>query len=210
MPRGRQTPVEIRREVHRLVREEGVTNAAEIYRYLERKFTGTGVPVPSERSIRNLVRELVPPDPSGPWAPGPDNDPREDALILTTLAERPRRWPDRWAGKDWLAITNEHARWLVWLRTGWPDIDPLVALALAAEYRARREAGRETADLDAYLAFAPWRSRDAYQQWDAAIKAGLVQEPPNFYGSWAAFTVMAKEVREEGKGDVKQAPEGSR
>lgn len=206
MARGRQTPVEVQREVHRLVREEGITNAAEIFRYLERKFMGTGVPVPSERSIRNLVRELAPPDPSGRWVPGPDNDPQEDALILATLAERPRRAPDRWAGKDWLAITNERARWLVWLRVGWPDIDPIVALSLAADYRARREAGSHTADLDAYLAFAPWRSLDAYRRWDAAIKTGAIKEPPAYYGSWAAFTVMAAEVEQEGHDDGDQTP----
>lgn len=204
MPRGKAVPVEIRQEIHRLVRLEGITNARAICRYLAQKFTD----VPHERTVRNIVRELEPPDPSGPWAPGPDNDPQEDALILATLAERPRRWPNRWAGKDWFTITNEHARWLVWLRTGWPDMDPIVALSLAAEYRTRREAGRETADLNAYLAFTPWRSLDAYQQWVAAIKEGTVQEPPAYYGGWAAFTVMATEVRREGKGDVKQAPKG--
>lgn len=205
MPRGRQTPVEIRREVHRLVREEGITNAAEICRYLERKFEGTNVPVPSERSIRNLVRELVPPDPSGPWVPG-EGDPEEDALVLETAAE----WVRRTRKRRWPKLTQERARWIAWVRRGWPDLDPVIAFVVAEDYRARRANEMDTTDLDAFLAFTPWRGEQFYRQWAEAIEQERIPQPPVWYLFASALPVGEPGAPKPPAGGIKhgQAPQG--
>ena len=173
MPRGRQVPVEIQREVHRLVREEGIRNAVEIHAYLQRKFPNLAVP--TDRTIRNLVKEIAPPDPSAPWVPG--DDPEEDALILETVAE----WVRRSRKAEWPQISQDRARWIAWVRRGWPDLDPVIAFVVAEDYRARRANEGDTADLDAFLAFTPWRGQDFYAQWAQAVDQGRVPRPPVWY-----------------------------
>lgn len=155
MPRGKAIPVEIRQEIHRLVRLEGITNARAICRYLAQKFTD----VPHERTVRNIVRELAPPDPSEPWQPSPDDDPEGAALVLETLsavALSRGKWPQ---------VTKEHALWIAWLRKGWPDMEPMLAFSLAEDYRARHANQRTTEDLDALLAYTPWRSEEHFYRW---------------------------------------------
>lgn len=228
MPRGRRIPVEVQREIYRLVREDGFTNAAEIRRYLEKRFPAQDVP--SERTIRNVVRELEHEDTSGPWTPGPENDPRHDALVMRLLARRvafAQRVPDapehlrKWSHHR-ERMTKEQVRWLVWVHTGWPDLDIGLANAIASEYRWRRQTGKRTDDLDAILGFAPWRSAANYRAWEAALDRGDIEEPP-FHFYWALSLIgtaeeMLEEQRksngrreatadEEEKGDG-QAPQG--
>ncbi|MDI6871235.1 MAG: hypothetical protein QME79_07740 [Bacillota bacterium] len=185
--RQRRIDPEVYREIHRMVREGGYTNAAEIWREVDHRFPDKA---PSERTIRSVVRELLPPDASGPWRPGPENDPEDDARILATMAECAARSK----GRSWQwELTQEHARWIAWLRAGWPDLDPVAAVVLAADYRARRETGRDCRDLDGYLAFAPWRSPEAYGRYQDAVKQGWLPESPDWY--WTA--AMAQNVQKQ-------------
>lgn len=179
----RRIDSEIYKEIHREVRQGTYINATELHKKLMERFPDK---VPSERTVRNIVRDLLPPDSSGPWLPGPDNNPEEDACVLTTLAEfiaggnKFSQW----------GITREHARWLAWVRTGWPDIPAQMAVVLAMDYRARREAGEDTTDLDTILAFAPWRSNDHYMAWQTASNKGQIPEVQLFYVTVAAVHRM--------------------
>ena len=75
---------------------------------------------------------------TGIWCQGPDADPEDAALILETVAEHMSRGKRRWPN-----IVNDHAQWIARPRKGWPDIDPVAALAPSADYlvapRSRRQ-----------------------------------------------------------------------
>lgn len=202
MPRGRQTPVEIRREVHRLVREEGITNAVEIEEYLRRQFPHLAIP--SDRTIRALVKEVAPPDPSAPWVPG--DDPEEDALILEAAAE----WVRRSKKRKWPKITQDRARWIAWVRRGWPDLDPVIAFVVAEDYRARRANDMDTTDLDAFLAFTPWRGPEFYGWWAQAVEQGRIPQPPVWYALAPALPVGEPGAPKPPAGGIEhgQAPQG--
>lgn len=110
-----------------MVLECGITNASEVSRAVTQRFPDKA---PSERTVRSIVKELLPPDPSGPWEPGPDSDPEDDARVLETIAAVVSR---RHCASWW--PTQELARWIAWIRAGWPDLDPLIAFILASDYR---------------------------------------------------------------------------
>jgi len=169
----RRIDPDVYNEIHRQVREGNFTNAAELHRHLVQKFPADA---PSERTVRNIVKELTPSDSSGIWRPGPDTDPEEAALILSALAKCISRWQDR----SMLPITNDRARWLAWLLKGWPDLDPMTALVLATDYLARSETEKSTEDLDGFLAFTPWRSAKEALLWQKARDKGL-PSPPIWY-----------------------------
>lgn len=181
--RRRRFPDAVYQAIHRMVREEGITNAAQVHQRLVAAFPDTA---PTERTVRTVVRELLPPDPSGAWQPGPDDEPEEAARVLAAMAAVAAR------GKGeprWQPLSRERARWVAWVLTGWPDLDPLVGVVLATDYWARRSAGRSTADLDAFLAFAPWRSDRAYQLFQELAERGRVPSPPLWY--WTAAMAQA-------------------
>lgn len=166
-----------------------VTNAAQMYRELAEQFPDKEI---SERTVRDIVNELMPPDPSGPWQSGPDNNPQDDALILESMAA----WLTRGSGRPW-NITRHHARWIAWVRSGWPDLDPLVAIVLAEDYRARCETGRDCGGLDAFLAFAPWRSQQDFTAFYEANKAGRVVHLAAWYWTTAVMKATIGAALEE-------------
>lgn len=180
--RRRRFPDEVYQEIYRMVREEGITNAAQIHERLVKAFPDTA---PTDRTVRTIVRELLPPDPSGPWQPGPDDDPEEAARVLEAVAEVVARAKGRPA---WQLPSRELARWIAWIRAGWPDLDPVVAVVLATDYWARRANKQGTADLDAFLAFAPWRSAEAYRRLQDATAQGRVPSLPLWY--WTAVMLI--------------------
>jgi len=181
--RFRRIAPEIYEEIRSMVQGGCVTNAAELTRYLETKFTNP----PSERTVRDVVRELLPPDPSGPWQPGPDDDPEKAARVLEAWAAAVARSKGQ---PKWRMPSRGRARWIAWIRAGWPDLDPVVAVVLATDYWARRASGKDTADLDAYLAFTPWRSTDHYKRWQDALEEGLAAKPPLFYFTGASVAAL--------------------
>ncbi|MBE3590444.1 MAG: hypothetical protein IMW98_06435 [Firmicutes bacterium] len=203
----RRFPEEVYQAIYRMVREEGLTNAAQIHERLVQAFPDTA---PTDRTVRAIVRELLPPDPSGPWQPGPDDDPEEAALVLEAWAETMARAKGR---ASWKLPSRERARWIAWIRSGWPDLDPVVAVVLATDYWARRASKQSTADLDAFLAFAPWRSEEAYSRLQEAIQQGRVPEPPQWYLVSSSVLLMQRAIdasRQSTEGGEQHGPAGSR
>ncbi len=184
--RPRRIPPEVYQEIHRMVLEGGITNATEVFRILEQKFPDK---CPSERTVRNVVRELMPMDPSGPWRPGPDEDPEEAARVLSAWADTLVRTKGE---PHWRPLSRDRARWIAWILTGWPDLDPVVAVVLGTDYWGRQRSGRDTQDLDAFLAFAPWRSPEAWQRFQQVTQAGRVPNPPRWY--WTAAMAQAMKM----------------
>lgn len=184
----RRFPDEVYQAIYRMVREEGITNAAQIHERLVKAFPDTA---PTDRTVRTIVRELLPPDPSGPWQPGPDDDPEEAARVLEAMAEAVARAKDKPA---WKLPSRERARWIAWIRAGWPDLDPVAALVLATDYWARRANNKPTEDLDAFLAFAPWRSPEAYRRFQKLADQGLVPSPPLWYWTFAATQHLSRQL----------------
>ena len=89
----------------------------------------------------------------------------EAALVFGTMAavmQRTGHFP---------TLTRAQARWLLWVREAVPDLDPVEAWELGLLYFAReRSKTHDYADLDALLAFAPWRSEEARSEYHAAVK----------------------------------------
>jgi len=187
-------------EIHRRVREGSFTNAAELHRELQRQFPDSA---PSERTVRDIVKELTPSDASGQWQPGPDTDPEEAALVLKAIAECQIRWKDARP----LKVSNDRAKWLAWLLKGWPDLDPGVALVLATDYWVRREAGDSTDDLDGFLAFAPWRSTENSARWQKALKNGL-PSPPLWYRTSVMVQIVQSQLEKEKKEEKADGKKG--
>lgn len=202
--RRRRIDPEVYQEIHRMVREGVYTSAAQVHRALEKRF---GTETPSVRTVQDIVRELDPPDPSGPWTPGPENDPEDDARVLGVMGElfphpgevaiEPAEFLVRHDFKEearvkealqraeqarheirWNPPSRDHAKWIAWLRGGWPDLPGTATWILAAEYRARRAREKDTSDCDAFLAFAPWRSGRAYLRYIDMVRDGRIPGAP--------------------------------
>ena len=170
-----------------LVREKGYTNAAAIYRLAEQKFPDL---CPSERTIRNLVAELLPPDPSGPWVPDPTGWDGESARrVLQAWADR---FPDD-GPSAWQPPSAEQARWLRWVLEGWPDLPGAVAARLADELRARHANRQDMSGLLAWLAFTPWRGWKEWSRYHRLRRAGKV--PFSGWISWEVWAMHEAAVR---------------
>lgn len=188
--RRRRIDSDVYDEIGRIVRTDDWTNATEVWRKVCDRFPDRA---PSDRTVRDVVNELRPPDPSGPWQPGPDGDPTEDALILDALAAA---WEHGFRRKR--PLSREEARWIGWVRSGWPDLDLLTALVVASEYRARRQKEAATGDLDGFLAYAPWRSHEAGKRMQTAIAEGRALHPPVWIWNAAAIQNLRTEMDKAG------------
>lgn len=109
---------------------------------------------PTGRTIRNwIARGWVskPVRPSDPWSlmHGRPEDVPLVLPVLEVVARLPR-------AAQWLSI--EEAEAVARIRRAVPEVKPAAALTLAILYVSRK--GKETTDLDLYLAFHPWRSED--------------------------------------------------
>ncbi len=119
----------------------------------------------SERTIRDRINRLRPPDTSGPWSMA-DADPEDAALVLPVLAEA-----IEWSGGHSRRFSKAVARWIVKVRVAAPDLPVSWALNVAEAYRAAEERsdGEELESLDQMLAFAPWRDSYYYRRYQQAF-----------------------------------------
>ena len=110
--------------------------------------------IPHIRTIQRIVRENTPQDPSAPWqlaeASGGDA-----ALVLPVLAAMIEVSEGRLK-----ALSTAKAEWIVKLRRVADDLPLWAIYELTIKYMLRRERHNPTDDLDAFLAFAPWRSKE--------------------------------------------------
>jgi hypothetical protein len=120
--------------------------------------------VPSQRTIHNIVREHTPRDDTDPWALA-DAEADEAALILPVLAAIIEKTEERRS-----YLTQAQARWIVRIRRAAPDLNAWMVYLIALNYMALAEHGLPHNRLDAYLAFAPWRSQENRWRYNKATE----------------------------------------
>ena len=108
-----------------------------------------------ERVRRARVQEAQ--DMSGQWTLA-SADPVSAGLVLDTIAAVIE---DTGGGVH--SLTVAHGRWVEAIRQARPDLPLFSAWYLARMYVRRQNDGKPTDDYDRFLAFAPWRSRDALE-----------------------------------------------
>jgi hypothetical protein len=130
--------------------------------------------VPTLRTIQRRVKEIRPPDPSGPWSFS-DADVDEARLVLPILAAAI-------LDGEGQGITRGEAALIAQIAEACPDLaeqSALNVLYLARLYQARSANKERTNDLDAYLAFAAWRGDEEYATWRYAIDQGWIDDALN-------------------------------
>ena len=142
--------------------------------------------VPSLRTVQDVVNELRGLDTSGSWTIADARDGEEARLVLETLAavieatEGKRR-----------EITRGEAAWVIRIRRAAPDLHPWEAFRLARTYLRLEERGEPSGFLDAFLAFAPWRSPEHFERTKAAIRKGWLPAYRGGYpGAFTHFTAL--------------------
>jgi hypothetical protein len=127
--------------------------------------------VPADvRTIQRIVRTVRSPDLSGSWTLA-QASPDEARAVLPVLAlVLERGYVDR--------LTLDEASWIYKLALIARDL-PLQRLWLAAtSYRVRVAHKLPTGDLDAFLAFAPWRGHEDQRRYWRLVVERKVQRPP--------------------------------
>ena len=83
------------------------------------------------------------------------------------------------------SLTNRMARWLWRIHLAAPELDVYDASHEASRYASREMVSQYhdrpfvTGDLDARIAYKPWRSEEAMQAYLNAIERGYIPEPPS-------------------------------
>jgi hypothetical protein len=172
------TPVQIQRElpavINRLAKQEGWPNWK----------------LPSLRTIQRISKKAGPSNPSEPWriedSPAP-----EARLLLDFVAEVTTQTQGRVS-----RLSSREAPWIARLLQLGPPMEWANTLMLARHYAELRESGRSTAELDAFLAFAPWRDEDHLRTFIDALDNGWLGEPGRALWAAGLFAGPPKRIRE--------------
>ena len=151
-------------------------NGAAIHRALEARF---GTRAPSLRTVQDVVRGLRPRDESEPWtlADAEDNSAAWLMEVLASAIERTN------GGRRFL--TKEEAQWLGKIHSSARDVPPGLGFELARQYIRRETRGEPTYDIDALIAFAPWRSDEhRARYWVQLIEQNLQPAPRYLHMLW--------------------------
>jgi hypothetical protein len=142
-------------------------SASDIHRQLVKELAGE-LALPHERTTRAWVRRFRTPDASGRWElrPGAGPGARLVLGVLEAFAAMGGRIP--------LYLTNDDANWIITIREAAPTLGPMSAQVLASSYKSRLANGAATADLDYFLAVAPWRGGNARWNYEQAVHRGFV------------------------------------
>jgi hypothetical protein len=140
--------------------------------------------IPTLRTLQYWAREIPSRKTSDRWSFADDNT-GEPAMVLETLAAV----IDYTSG----AVTSfevAEAEFIARLGRAFPDLPPLDRWQIAILYVVRLERGKPTDDIDAYLAFAPWRpwsheeeGIDRHEVYDRAQHLGWVPPQPRPFSS---------------------------
>ncbi len=145
--------------------------AGQVHEHLmqEERYAGR---VPSERTIRRMVEDLTPADPSGAWhlVPGVSGNAGAILDVIVHLASTSR-------GRT-RTVTRAEADWITVITEGRPDIPVRELWLLTRFYMIRQANGLSTEALDSYLAFAPWRSGENLEEYMLAVELGWVDKSP--------------------------------
>lgn len=165
--------------------------------------------IPRLRTVQNIVADLKPRDPSGPWSLA-DADTDEAALVMPVW----REVVDYTQGKI-SHLTTAEAKWIVRIRRVAPELYPnglsfWNIYLLAREYVLLIEQKKPTTGPDVYLAYAPWESLLAALRYEEALRkkripARLIPDP-NI--EEASTSKEDAEVHEEGTHEGQEAHQG--
>jgi hypothetical protein len=164
--------------------------AAEIDRELQRLVDAGTLPrdsVRGLRSIERLVGEVRPKDPSGRWRLSVAEGEDAPFLLATRVAVMEE------TGGRTRDISIGAVAWLRVIHVVAPDLEPPTAYRLARLYLSRMEREQDTGDLDAWLAFGPWRSPAAAAAYERAVDAEWISASPAAL-NWASRVVLAANV----------------
>ena len=125
----------------------------------------------SVKTIRKYALQVAPPDPSGRWSPIGRSD--ASMAVLRALAEIIERTEGRIR-----SVSVAEAERITRLDRLAPDLIPLDLWGLARVYGTREADEAPTDDLDAYLAFGPWRGVEERLRYQAAVDAGWIRPIP--------------------------------
>jgi hypothetical protein len=152
------------------VREQAVTTndtAAEMWRRHELEFGGIQASV---RKISDIVKKVRESSSGEPWS-WADADGPDAVLMLSMFTEM----IDDSAG-SYPRISRDLAHWMIRIRRAAEPSLPAGNVAyFATLYLRRQRSGEPTDDLDAFLAFAPWRSAQATRVYQLACKRKAVR-----------------------------------
>ena len=143
--------------------------APDIHEALVERFTAGRAP--KLRTVQRWVAQKS--DPSGAWRFA-DADAEDAALLLPVLAAlisetRGRR-------KE---LSNAEAERVAKICGAAPGVDPWYAYVLARLYMLREQANMASPDIDAYLAYAPWRGKQEADAYGQALEEGWVTMVPH-------------------------------
>ena len=133
--------------------------------------------VPSLRTVQDVLIEMRPSDPSGPWSLPDARDSEEARLVppvIATVVEQ--------TGGERAHVTIAEAELVARIRSAAENLDLWAAFRLARLYleRAHKDPPEQVDDLDAFLAYAPWRSEAAAVKYFNAVDEGWVGPPQVF------------------------------
>jgi hypothetical protein len=111
----------------------------------------------SDRNIQRTVARAKDGDETPPWTPISEEAAEDAGLLLPVAQEVAERTEGR------RRVTQAQARLLLWVRRLVPDMPPWIAFRLVLAYQ--RRSGRDTEDLDIFIAFAPWRGEARARYW---------------------------------------------
>ena len=181
--RGRTWPPKVMARVKNLALEHPALSAKGVSDQLkEEGFKGKDVP--SERTLRDMLKEFRPPEPTDTWSLAKASD-EEAALVLPVLREVIER-----SGGEVASFSTPMAEQIARIRRLIPDKPwPAILLTfwdvyvLAVEYLRAKERKQLPDGADAYLAFAPWRGLEEVMRYEQALKEGRIPPrllPPEF------------------------------
>jgi len=144
-------------------------------------------PVPNLRTIRRVVADRRLPDESGAWEidAATEIDPNATFGVLAEVVTH--------TGGRVSQFSRLEARWVTTLTALRGDLPAWEVYRLAREYIVRREGSQTTADLDAFLLFAPWLESQVEAYLDAILD-GVVPAPPVFLQDLIANNVRSIKV----------------
>jgi hypothetical protein len=154
--------------------------AGQINEAIKANFKGK---LPTDRTIRRIVRDVTPADASGPWKFGDSDDPDEARAILRVLAYT-LSLPHA------PTFTKAEGEWVGRIAAVAPDLEPMVLWLLAREYLLAEERNQSTLALDVYLATQPWKGSEANDAYNGAL-ARLKLDPPSIPGQLSVFPASA-------------------
>jgi hypothetical protein len=137
-------------------------SARETLRRMKRNPAMRGEALPSERTIQDIAREFVDPDPDDPWAIT-DAEAAEAALVLPVLAQRFLEYGDR-------TISRGDAKWAAIIRRALPGLELAAASMWARVFHVTERHG------DAYDAVPGGQRSILDRQLDLAVAAAALAE----------------------------------